>query len=220
MKKYISLFVVLSMMLVVSTGVARAENDNNGARLGELKLKAEVKGDRDEVRAEMRLQIETTREEAKQKMETLRERVKEETDKVKARVKEMRIVGREKALERFDNAVERISEWQIKVEAKIAELEAKGVAVATAKDFLATSETKLTAAENKIVEINAVLAVSIDELTAENKTKLRTLAEETQTLVVEAHKALRDAIKSLKDEVRIKIEANAKVEAETEDDEE
>ena len=132
----------------------------------------------------------------------------------------MRIVGREKALERFDNAVERISEWQIKVEAKIAELEAKGVAVATAKDFLATSETKLTAAENKIVEINAVLAVSIDELTAENKTKLRTLAEETQTLVVEAHKALRDAIKSLKDEVRIKIEANAKVEAETEDDEE
>jgi len=219
MKKYISLFMVLAIMLVANVGMVRAEDDGDKEGWGEIKLKAEVKGDRDEARAEMRLKIETTREEMKQKMETLREKIKDEKDAIKAKMEETRIVGREKALERFDNAIERISEWQIKVEAKIAELETKGVVVTNAKNFLATSEAKLTAAENKIAEINAILTVSIEKLTLENKTKIRTLAGETQTLVVEAHKALRDAVKSLKDEVKIKLEAEAKVEVETENEE-
>src|SRR3989344_67609 len=219
MKKYISLFMVLAIMLVANVGMVRAEDDGDKEGWGEIKLKAEVKGDRDEARAEMRLNIETTREEMKQKMETLREKIKDEKDAIKAKMEETRIVGREKALERFDNAIERISEWQIKVEAKIAELETKGVVVTNAKNFLATSEAKLTAAENKIAEINAILTVSIEKLTLENKTKIRTLAGETQTLVVEAHKALRDAVKSLKDEVKIKLEAEAKVEVETENEE-
>jgi len=219
MKKYISLFMVLAIMLVANVGMVRAEDDGDKEGWGEIKLKAEVKGDRDEARAEMRLNIETTREEMKQKMETLREKIKDEKDAIKAKMEETRIVGREKALERFDNAIERISEWQIKVEAKIAELETKGVVVTNAKNFLATSEAKLTAAENKIAEINAILTVSIEKLTLENKTKLRTLAQETQTLVVEAHKALRDAVKSLKDEVKIKLEAEARAEVETENEE-
>lgn len=157
-------------------------------------------------REEIKKQIETIREEAKTKMEALRESIKNEKDVEKAKIKELRINGRENALQRFDAAVIRISDLKDRVNTQITKLEAKGINVTNAKVFVATAETKLTNAKNKIAEINALLALSINELTPENKTKLRTLAQETQTLIVEAHGALGDAIKSLKEEIKAMLE--------------
>jgi hypothetical protein len=149
------------------------------------------------------------RDAAKQKLEALREQLKNEKDAAKARIKEARINGRENALQRFDAAVARISALKDRVNVRIAALEAKGVDVTNAKIFVATAETKLTAAAGKITEINALLAVSINELSAADKTKLRTLANDTQTLIKDAHQALRDAVKSLKDMLKIKMDAEA-----------
>ena len=158
---------------------------------------------------EIQAEIKTRREEVKQNMKDLRDKIKEEKDTVRAKIKELRITGREKALERFDAAVERINGLKVRVDAQITKLEARGVDVINAENFVATAEIKLSDAKTKIVEANALLALSIDELGAENRTKLATLAKEVQSLIKEAHRALNDAIKSLKEAMRAKIEAEA-----------
>ena len=140
-------------------------------------------------------------------MENLRESIKEEKDKVKAQVKENRIIGRENALMVFDNVIARLNLLKERVSAQIAKLEAKGVDTIEAESLTAEAETKLDAAKVKIIEINTLLAASTDEISAENKTKLKTLRDETQVLIKDARNALKDAIKSLRDAVKAKREA-------------
>ena len=134
--------------------------------------------------------------------------IKLEKDAAKAKIKEKRIVGRENALKRFDEAVLRISNLKDKVSAQVEKFVAKGVDTASAEDFVATAETKLSEAKAKIIEANALFSVSIDELTAENKTALKTLVKDIETLIRNAHKALNDGIKALKDAARVKMEAD------------
>ena len=64
----------------------------------------------------------------------------------------------------------------------------------------------LNEAKTKIAEANALLSLSIDELSTENRTTLRTLAQDTQTLLKNAHQSLNDAIKSLRDALKMKVE--------------
>ena len=193
----------------------RKEENKAEVKVKREAAKEEVKLKKEEMQAEFKLKREALknendarREEIKQKMEDLREKIKEEKDTIKAKIKEERITGREKDLERFEAAVERMNNIKDRVNDYIIKLEAKGVDVANAKNFVATAETKLNAAVVKITEANTLLSASIDELTSEDKTKLRTLAQETQTLIKEAHQALNDAIKSLKEALKAKIEAD------------
>ncbi len=181
MKKYLSLLVVLLMVFTINASLSRAEEDS---ATGDLRVQ---------------------REEAKKKMEAMRATLKTEKDAAKAKIAETRIEGREKALERFDGAVLRMKNLKDRVNAEITKLTAKGVNVTVAKALVVTAETKLAAATVKIAEANALLALSTEKLSKENKTKLMTLAKETQSLIKEAHEALNDAIKSLKTETRIKL---------------
>lgn len=217
MKKYLSLFIVLLMAFSISTSVVRAESGSgsneggprfvNPLKRGEIKEKKdEIKADWEAKREEMKAKIEVMREEAKAKMEALRENIKGEKDAAKLKIKELRVTGREKALERFDGVIKRMTALSNKISEHIAKLELKGVNVTDAKSFLATAQEKLDAADAKTAEVNALLATSIDELSAENKTKLRTLTKETQALIKEAHLALKNAVKSLKENIKIKRE--------------
>lgn len=165
----------------------------------------EIRTQVQEKRAEIQTEIETTREMAKQKMEDLRAQVKEEKNALTSRVKEERIVGREKALERFDGAIFRVNNLKERVNEHIAKLEAKGVDVTEAINFVAIAESKLGDAQVKIVEANNLLSLSIEKLTKENKTQLVTLMKDTQSLIKEAHRALIDAVKSLKESVKVEI---------------
>ena len=187
MKKYLVLFIVLLMALSVNAGAVRAQSE------------------RDEARAQMKERIETMRTEAKQKMKDLRAKIKEEKDAAKAEIKELRITGRERALVRFDVIVARINNLRNKIDARILKLGAKGLDTAEAKGFLATADAKLGDTKAKIAEMNTLLSASIDELSKENKTKLVTLAQDTQKLIREAHLALGDAVKSLKDAAKKKV---------------
>mgnify|MGYP001564240338 FL=1 len=74
--------------------------------------------------------------------------------------------------------------------------------------MIVTAEAKLADIKTKITEANALLSNSVDELTKDNKTTLRNLTQEIQTLVNEAHRSLNDAIKLLKDTVKIKRDAD------------
>lgn len=231
MKKYLSLFIVLVLAFGVSVNNSYAREGDVGSDdgltptqkiesekardvlKGKIEDRKENIGELKDKRAEIKTNIEATREdfkakreEAKQKMSDLREKLKGEKDRVKAKIKEARITGREKALARFDGAITRLNILKNRINAQIAKLEVKGVNVTDAKNFMATAQTKLDAADAKMAEINALLAVSIDQLSADNKTKLRTLAQDTQTLLKDAHDAMKDAVKSLKKQVKIKID--------------
>ncbi|HEV7702523.1 MAG TPA: hypothetical protein VGO63_03740 [Candidatus Paceibacterota bacterium] len=236
MKKYLSLVIVFVLIFVVGAKMTRAENGpsaNAGARtdvkaqlhLGDTEkikeFRKEQEGKRMELKAEMetnraewKAKIEAMRSDAKGKFEALRTGIMAEKDAAKAKIKEARLSIREKALERFGGAITRITGLKDRINTRISELEVKGVNVADAKAFMATAQAKLDAADEKTAEINAFLAVSIDQLSAENKAKLKTLAADTQTLLKEAHAALKDAIKSLKENVKIKLDAEAGAKAE------
>lgn len=176
----------------------------------EVKEQKEVSKQKIEtLRENIKNQIEVTREEAKKKMEALKNQIKGEKDKAKAEMKQKRIEVREKALQKFDEAITRIKELEDKINSKIATFEAKGVETAEAKASIAIAETKLSEASVKIVEINALLALSTDQLTSEQKATLKTLTEETRVLLKEAHNALVEAVKSLRASVTLKLKAEA-----------
>ncbi len=232
MKKYLSLLIVLLLVGTVGISAARAETsvsldaqgevklDGSGGKMQELRKemqdkKMELKAGFEAKRQEMKTKWESLRLEAKAKMEALKEKVKEEKDAAKAKIKELRITGRENALARFDVAISRMSTLSDKVSLHITNLKAKDIDVTAATAFVVTADAKLEAAKAKTVAVNELLSKSVDQLTAEEKTKLRTLTQETQALLQDARQALKEAVKALKEAVRIKIEAKAKVKAET-----
>lgn len=194
----------------------REENeagDSEEAKQERERIREEMQVRREEVKAE----AERTREEARQRIEALKTEIKTEKDQVKAKIMENRIVGREKALERFDTAIVRITEMKDRVNVFIDKLAEKDLGVPVAEDLVLKAEEKLAEANTKIDAASAILAASIDQLTEEDKTKLRTLAQETQTLLKEAHQYLIDAVKSLKDTLKAQKETTD-TEEETDED--
>ncbi len=233
MKKYLSLLIVLLLVSGVGIRIANAIETTIDTH-GEVELNDDSKGKMDDLRNKMKEQrmglkteFEAKRQEmkdkwvemrmdAKAKMEALKSKIKEEKDAAKAKLKELRVTGRENALARFDVAIDRMDKLSDQVSLHITALGAKGVDVAAAQSFVVTAEAKLDAAKTKTIEANDLLSKSADQLTAEEKTKLQTLAKETHSLLQEARMALKDAVKALKDAIKVKMEASAKVEAETE----
>jgi hypothetical protein len=232
MKKYLGLLFVLALIFSVGN-IAKAEESTTGSNSGfsgtgiipprdakpkpPLKIKPKIderKPKEGEIKA-IKEDFKLKREEAKTKMKGLRDQLKGEKDAAKLKIKEARIAGREKALEKFDGAIKRMTALKDKINEHIAKLEVKGVNVDDAKKFVATAQEKIDAADAKIAEMNALLATSIDQLNADNKTKFRTLAKETQALIKEAHTALKDAVKSLKGQVKVKVEEEKTIETNT-----
>ncbi|KKP75488.1 MAG: hypothetical protein UR72_C0005G0005 [Parcubacteria group bacterium GW2011_GWC1_35_21] len=146
------------------------------------------------------------REEVKEEIEKKREEIKLKREEIKTEIEIKREELKQK-MRVFDNVIARLNLLKEKVSAQIIKLEAKGVDTIEAESLTAEAETKLDAAKAKIIEINALLAVSTNEISAENKTKLKTLRDETQVLIKDARNALKDAIKSLRDAVKAKREA-------------
>ncbi len=238
MKKYLSLFSVLLLACIVNihtVGATLDANINGDVRVGfgdeginteehatvstqeQKRTKMEeVFRSKIQAQTDLRVNIQNMRVQARAKMDALRAEIKNEKDASKAKMKELRIKVREGALERFDNAVERMSKLNARVSAEISKLKIKGVDVTAAESFMVTAETKLTDVKAKVASANALLSVSINELGVEQKAQLKTLAKDIQTLLVEMHKAIHDAIQALKDATKIKIEANINAHTETE----
>lgn len=170
-------------------------------------------------REQIKAEIEKIREEAKQKIEALREKIRSEKNKIKAKISEARIIGREQALQRFDFAIEKLNALKDNVKAKITKLEAQGINVEKAKEQVVIAETKVVEAKIKVAEASTLLSASVNELTKENKAKLKKLTQETQALIKDAHQALNEAIKFLKSEIKNRIETTKlkKALVETED---
>ena len=210
MKKYLSLFVILSVTFVWGINTSKA-NDGLPYNYSPLSPKnSDISGVTVEEQAKLdkfTAEIKTKRDEAQQNLDALKTNIKKDKNKVQANIKEIRLTAREKALENFDTSITRISDLENKVNAQIIKLETKGVVTTDAKTFLATAETETTEAKSKIAEIDTLLTTSINELTAENKAKLKILSQDTQTLIQKAHQAINSTIESLKDATKVKQDA-------------
>ena len=204
MKKYFNVFLIAAFALLISASVASAETTSvkkaekpEPAKTGKLQtLKQEVK----EVKETVKADIEKIRTEAKVKMQALRSDIANEKDEAKAKIKNDRLVGRAKALDRFDQIIAQVTNLKDRLNARIAKIDATGTDTSAAKAFVATAQTKLDDAKAKVVEIDTLLTNSIDQISKNDKTKLKTLTQEAQSLVKDAHNALKDAVKSLKGE--------------------
>jgi len=163
-------------------------------------------------REQIKTEIEKIRETAKLKMEDLKVKFQLEKNKVKAKLLEKRVSGREEALKRFDKAIERITNLKEKVNSQITKLDAKGIDTEKAKSVLATTDAKILEIKQKVAEVSTILASTTNELTKENKDKLRQLTKDTQDLIKETHATLSDAIKSLKTSVVKNPEKNTETE--------
>jgi len=87
---------------------------------------------------------------------------------------------------------------------QINKLNSQNIDTTEAKTLIATADTDLAEARAKTAEANAILTTSISQLSKDNKAKLQTLAQDTQTLIKEAHQSLSDAVKSLKNSFEAK----------------
>ncbi|MFH1608735.1 MAG: hypothetical protein ABH951_01800 [Patescibacteria group bacterium] len=206
MKKYLNLFIVSLFIFSISsvafafqgTPLTNMVQERETVRQEIQVMKTNIQTATVQEREQIRAKIMDLRETAKQNMLQLREQVKIEKDAIKAKTQEGRLLGREIALERFDKAVERITALTEKVNALIIKYETDGVDATEAKDLIAAADLKMTEAKSKIAEAADILSTSTNQLTTENKTALRTLKNEAQTLVKGAHLDLIKAIKSLK----------------------
>ncbi len=194
------------------------ENSDNGTenKAGNTEQEREREREQEKARLEtMKQETENEREQEKTKFETLKESIKNEKNTIKAKAEEERITGREKALERFDAAVEKMNVLKDKVSTQITKLEVKGVDTSGTKNLMVTAEIKLIEINGKITEANALFAGSTNQLTTENKAKLLILNKDIQSLIKEVHQSFNDAVKSLKQALKIKLEATKPVETET-----
>jgi phosphoribosylformylglycinamidine (FGAM) synthase-like enzyme len=226
MKKYLGLLTVLALAFFIGTTVVLAEdntgsNDKNDDSNSTLVKDDSEKNDDDSAstpggtlrkemetrREEAKNKIETLREEAREKMKALREGLKNEKDKAKAKIKEIRIASREKVLTRFDEAVKHLTALKERVGTQITNLGAKGVDTVAAKAFVVVAETNLETINTKITTASDLMAKSTNALTAEEKTTLKTLATDIQNLIKATRQSLGDAVKSLKENVKIKRDA-------------
>ncbi len=199
MKKYkhFALFVVLFLILSLRVAIpTHAEDGDDISAIANTNINTKISPDRRVIMNQEKINV--MREEAKAKMDALKASIKSEKDITKAKIKEARITSREKVLTRFDEVVKNITNLEVRVNAQISALDAKSVDTTSAKASIATVDTNLTAINTKIAEANTLLAKSTSEITADDKTTLKTLASDIQTLVKATKQTLSDAVRSLK----------------------
>lgn len=148
-----------------------------------------------------RPEVRILREQNRVKIEALKTAVRQETNTAQAQLKEEGLIGRELALARFDKAVDIVLGAIDRINAQFVRIEALGVNTTEAKKNLTDADAKLVAAENKILEAHAIFAVSATDLSSANKTKLRTLAKEAETLIKDSRALVISTIQLLKENI-------------------
>ena len=181
-------------------GGAQVQNGNNTQ--GDQNLDQNTQNKIQGLKAQMDIikqKIQSLRDAAMQKLQGLKDKITNEKNKAKAKAKQDIVSGREEALVRFDDTIQRIEDQRTKVEKQVSKMEGQGTVISDEiKGLSVTAESKLNDARAKVVEINTLLAKSINQLSKEDKTKLQTLTKDTQGLIKDAQKALNDEVFGLR----------------------
>jgi len=202
MKKYLSILFVCALVLSFGTSYVFAQTDGSATNLLDTNsAKNTIQAEKDKIRSS----VEQIRTEAKQNIENLKLKIQTGKNKVKMQTAIERITGREDVLQKFDTAIEKLSTLKDNINTKITKLEAQDLNTDTAKAEVAIADEKITEAKGKMADMSTLLSTSANELSKDDKTTLKQLAEDVQNLVKDAHLALNEAVSSLKDELQNKI---------------
>lgn len=154
-----------------------------------------------------------TPEERKEQMEEKREEMKERMEERRGEI--MKRMS-ERMIDRMTAAIERLTKLTDRIDSRIAKLSEKGVDTTTAKANVAIARTKLADAGAAVVAAQGAVAGAVSAADAATGSTtpsgagkaVRDSLEKARLAVVDAHKAIVEAVKSLK--------ANAKVEGHAE----
>lgn len=203
-------FTTIAMLaLVMSMGAAtpvRAELDLNATTDAETTLpvvsskesyKTEAETKRMQLKAEMRLNqdsLQKEREESRVELQNKKAELKGEIEKKRNNQIEQ---IKERAVKKITAAITRMENMQTRLESRIAKLDVKKVDTAQAKTSLAISKQKLADAKTAIESVKSIVTTA-DMKTADKVKAVKEAAKKVEVLLKESHKALVEAIVSLK----------------------
>lgn len=223
-KKYLSLSIIVITALNLGVVQVNAENgaddqiQNTTTTINVAPTREPYKENREELKIkrdniknnieQKKIEIKTNREETKNRMEDLREKLKSQKDKALVKIAEQRLLGREQALERFEKILETMSNNKNKIALQIPKVKELGLDTTKVEADLTLVDAKIIEAKNKVGEMSTILTTSTNQITKEQKDKLRTLAKDTQTLIKDAHNLIRESAKDLKELVKTKRQSD------------
>ena len=225
MKKYLSLFVLFSVLFTTSTAQAlererptyedtdisvetqlemtkkrealKAEMEAN------LKLKREAMKEKvQETKEEIKTEMKDVKDQAMDKMGDLKTKIEEMKDKKKKGAAEKVMATRTKAFEGFTKVLENILKTENKVKERIAQTKALGIDVTVAESNMVTVDAKLAHAKDNILKAATLLSSKTEKLTEAEKKELKELATAIQQDFKESRMLLNDTVKSLKDSIK------------------
>ena len=216
MKKYLNILFICALAIFIGGSVAFAQTTNSNPKNTPPNLtpaqKEMMKVALEKAKAEAKLMkeqgkfgFEQQREVAKQKIENLKVQIKTEKDTAKAKIAETRIASREQALQKFDVAIEKFNTSKEKIKAKIEQLKSNGITGVAANNQIAVADGRIIEARAKIAEINTLLVESTNELSTENRTKIKQLSQDIQDIIRNAYQILGEATTALRTEVQNKL---------------
>lgn len=231
MKKYLGLFVLLAIALLVGTNVVSAETNSTGKNAGwnlkenvkrEVK-KPDIKDGREAFRAEMK----TKREDFVSKLKTEREAFKTDLEARKEEWKKLNAdrkrdfcgKAKEMTTRKFEVAITQLEKFQTRLGEIISKLKTDGKDTTLAQEALDLSKSKLADAKTKLAEIKALMPEGgCENMTAETFEKIKLGAREAKDLLKESQENLRQALKEIKNLKDKDRDENDREEKEVEDD--
>lgn len=174
----------------------------------------ELAENRQTVRSEMEEKRRELIEERESRIEERQEQRDERRQELEERAKERIEAHIEKLVARFEAAIERLVGLSIRIESRIEKFSENGADTSRAETSLEMAKAKIREAQNSLASA-AVLSIEIleGETPGEALTRARREFENAKQAVKDAHSALINAVEALK------ISADARVEVNTESDE-
>ena len=205
---------VLPSFTFIKADDDESSDDNEGVK---IELRAEIEKKRDERMGaieEKRAELEKKREERKEEIEKkaeekkleIEKRSEERKAKIETKLKENtvknveRIIGKSK--ERLGNTIERLDKLVLKIDSRIGKLTANGVDTTASVTLLEKARTELDTAKIAVAGINVDDIIYAD-VPKETLVQVKAEIETAKTAVKNAHKAMIDAIESLKANTKI-----------------
>ncbi|HEU0085653.1 MAG TPA: hypothetical protein VFQ59_01700 [Candidatus Paceibacterota bacterium] len=218
-KKYLSILIIAGVILGANAGIASANigtgvNTDASLKLKTAPIRAELKMDA-EARVDLNADLKTRREAVNAELQVKREGLRKEMEVRKAEmatqkadvnteVKNARVEFTNRIAMSFGKITENLAQISARVNSRIEKMKADGADVAVAEELMLKAETSLAQSIDLATIAKAKLDAGAD--TAE----IKAAAEAARDALKEAHKYMREAVKSLKDNIKTNREVEVK----------
>lgn len=218
--KQLTLSAIVFALVFSASIVARAQDDvETDARTG-VSTSADLQMQKEKRLMEARANLEEKKEEMETRRENLKTNLEEKRMEIKKKldegVKERITKHARMIIARMKATIERVERLTDRLESRLEKMSEKGMDVSEAKRFLATARTEIGNAKNVQTGLEASLKLTLESDTPKETftETFRTSIEQIKTSLKNAHRALTNAVISLKATGGIKADTSTSVETE------